>query len=285
MPYLQVNGIRLYYEWQGRADGPLLLLVNGLLTDTSSWAPVIRDLGPYYRILAYDCRGQGQSDKPDHPYPPTLHAQDLEELLTGLGLVGGVGSACIAAEGATGQGLHAIGLSSGGCVALQLAVRHPEWFRSLTLVDAYAEADTMLKVKLQGWVAAMEAGGGPLRFDVATPWVWGRSFLNRSYEALRPFRDKAMGISQQPAINLIRGAMDYSVAGELGRITCPTLAVVGEEDLLTPLPYAEQIVRGIPGARLAVLGGAGHASLLEQPAEFNRLALAFLDEAAGQPQR
>lgn len=281
MPHLQVNGIQLYYEFHGRESGPVMVLVNGLLTDTSSWAPIIKDLGAHFRILAYDCRGQGQSDKPDHPYPPALHAQDLEALLTALGLVGGSGAAGAANAGPAGQGIHAIGLSSGGCIALQLAVQHPDWFRSLTVVDAYAEADTMLKVKLQGWVSAMEAGGGPLRFDVATPWVWGRNFLNKTYEALRPFRDKAMGISQQPAMNLIRGAMDFDVSRELDRVSCPTLVVVGEEDLLTPMPYAEQMVRGIPQARLAVIAGAGHASLLEQPAEFNRLALEFLAGQGG----
>lgn len=266
MPFLQVGDVQLYYEWHGPNDAPPLVLVNGLLTDTSSWAPTVQALEHGYRILTYDCRGQGRSDKPPQPYPPSLHARDLEGLLQILGLAA--------------HGVHAIGLSSGGCVLLDLAARHPSWFRSLVIVDAYARVDNTLKAKLQGWVAAMKVGGGPLRFDVATPWVWGRTFLNQNYEALRPFRDKALGISQEPAINLITGAMDYNVVASLGQITCPTLVVVGEEDVLTPRPYAEEITEGVVGARLEVLAGAGHASLLEKPEEFNRLARRFLEGPA-----
>lgn len=265
MPFLQVEDVRLYYEWHGPEEAPPLVLVNGLLTDTSSWAPTVQALEHRYRILTYDCRGQGRSDKPPHPYPPSLHAHDLEGMLQALGLAA--------------YGVHAIGLSSGGCVLLDLAARRPSWFRSLVIVDAYARVDNALKARLQGWVAAMEVGGGPLRFDVATPWVWGRTFLNQNYEALRPFRDKAVGIPQEPAINLIKGAMNHDVLANLWRITCPTLAVVGEEDVLTPRPYAEEIAGGVAGARLEVLAGAGHASLLEKPEEFNRLALRFLEGA------
>ena len=266
MPFARVGELQLYYEWAGNQDRPVVVLINGLLTDTSSWTPTVAALRDRYRVLTYDCRGQGRSDKPgpedSSGYRPWLHAQDLSGLLGLLGV----------------EQAHAIGLSSGGCVALEVAAQQPDLFRSLTVVSAYARADTILRLKLQSWVSAMEIGGAPLRFDVATPYVWGASFLERHFEVLRPFREKAVGISLEPAINLIRGAMEHDVSDRLGRIAAPVLVVVGEEDILTPLSYARELVARLPRAKLQVMPGAGHAALLEQPEEFIRMGLSFLAE-------
>lgn len=283
MPLARIGDVKLFYEWLGPEGGPAgatgaadyatgvrtVVLVNGLLTDTSSWRPTIAALSPKYRVLAYDCRGQGKSDKPTPPdgggYPPRLHARDLGGLLDHLA----VGRA------------HFIGLSSGGCVALQLAADRPEWFRSIIVASAYARVDAALRAKLRSWVSAMEAGGAPLRFDVATPYVWGETHLDRNYEALKPFRDTALGISLEPAMNLIRGGMDHDILDRLPEIRVPVLVVTGDEDILTTPKHWRQLLTGLPAAEHATMRNAGHATLLEQPEAFNRLALDFLARVDG----
>src|SRR3954468_19259557 len=110
MPRIRVNDIELYYEFKGQPSGPTVVLVNGLLTATASWNAHLPFLGGRYRLLVYDCRGQGQSDKPDHVYETRLHIEDLAALLDALEI----------------ERAHFVGLSNGGAAVLAYAADHPE---------------------------------------------------------------------------------------------------------------------------------------------------------------
>lgn len=251
----------IHCQWQGKTDGPVLVLINGLLTDLSSWAGHLPAYTDRFRVLTYDCRGQGASDKPENgPYTIADHADDLRQLLD--------------AQGITSAAL--LGVSNGACVALQFAVRWPGRVTALVLANGYGRADTAIKVKLNSWLAGMAAGGGPLRFDVATPWVWGASFLNRSYEALKPFREKGSALPVYAVRNLIAGGMELDALDQAPNITCPTLLMTGDEDLLTPLSYSHELQRRIAGSQIVMLREAGHCMFLEQPAQFTKAAAEFL---------
>ncbi|MGH2541804.1 MAG: alpha/beta fold hydrolase, partial [Ardenticatenaceae bacterium] len=121
MPKVQVNEIDLYYEFHGRAAGAIVVFVNGLLTDMSSWTRHLPFFVEDYRCLLYDCRGQGQSDKPDHVYETAIHAEDLAELVKTLGI----------------ERAHVVGLSNGGAAALLFAADHPTRVDSLAVSGAY----------------------------------------------------------------------------------------------------------------------------------------------------
>ena len=85
MPVINGNGINLYYEWHGPESAPVLVLNNGILMNaTSSWLPQTQAFAASYRVLQYDCRGQGLSGRPDSPYSMELHADDLACLLAAL---------------------------------------------------------------------------------------------------------------------------------------------------------------------------------------------------------
>jgi 3-oxoadipate enol-lactonase len=253
MPTLLANGIDMYYEWEGLENGPVLVMINGLLTDLSSWNHHVKVFTPNFRVLRYDCRGQGGTEKHQAgSYIPALHARDLEALLHSLGV----------------DKASFLGVSSGGCIALQYAVRNPGRVTALVLANTYARADTALRVKLNSWAAAMQTGGGPLRFDVATPWVWGASFLERNYQALRPFREHAGGLEPHGVLALIHGAMEHDLEDQASVITCPTLLLAGDEDLLTPISYSQVLHRCIAGSQLQIFDQAGHAMFLEQAQRF-----------------
>ncbi len=239
-----------------------MLFVNGLLTDTSSWARHLPHFVGRYRCLLYDCRGQGQSAKPDHPYTTAHHAADLAALLEGLAI----------------EGAHVVGLSNGGAAALHVAAEQPHRVQSLVVSGAYATVDSLLRAKLTSWVRAMEAGGSPLRFDVATPWVWGGAFLDEHYDTLLAFREKGVNLPIQHAMNLIQGAMQHDVRAALPRVQAPTLAVVGEEDVLTPPALSRQIAEQVPHGRLHIMPGRGHAAALEDVPAFCQIVLDFLRE-------
>ncbi|MEW8977950.1 MAG: alpha/beta fold hydrolase [Symbiobacterium sp.] len=264
MPEIHANGITLHYRWQGRMDGPVLVLINGLLTDLSSWNGHLPHLTPHFRVLTYDCRGQGLSEKPDEgPYTPRLHADDLKGLLDGLGI----------------EKAALLGVSSGACVALSFAARWPERVSALVLANGYGVADTAMQVKLNSWLRAMEVGGGPLRFDVSVAWIWGASFLNNHYEALKPWREKGTALPAHAVIHLIRGAMEHDVLEQARNITCPTLLMTGDEDVLTPLSYSRALQERIAGSQVVVLKQAGHCMFLEHVDEFSQVAADFLRQA------
>ena len=254
--------MNLHYRWQGKEDGPVLVLINGLLTDLSSWNGHLPAYTDNFRVLTYDCRGQGQSDKPEEgPYTPEQHAQDLKELLDALNLTN----------------VALLGVSNGACIALQFAVRWPERVSALVLANGYGRADTAMKVKLTSWLNGMEAGGGPLRFDISSPWIWGASYLNKHYEALKPWREKGSALPVYAVRNLIAGGMEHDVLDLAANITCPTLLLTGDEDVLTPLSYTHDLQRRIAGSQIVMLREAGHCMFLEQPTQFTQAAAAFLN--------
>jgi 3-oxoadipate enol-lactonase len=262
MPYQSVNRIQLYYEWHGDAAAFPLVLINGLLADTTGWMFQTEPYATHFRLLLYDCRGQGQSATPPGPYPTDQHAQDLVALLDALGV----------------QQTHLVGLSNGGAVAMTVAATYPERVARLVVADSYAHSDLLIHAKLTSWLQALEHGGLSLRFDVATPWVWGQTFLAANRHLLAPLREKAASTDAEAVRGLLSGALDYDIRDQLGAIRAPTMVLVGEEDLLTPPWYAREICTAIDGAQLCVIPQAGHALPIERPALFNALTLDFLND-------
>lgn len=262
MPLTRVNGVELYHEWHGPDGAPAVVFVNGLLTDTSSWAPHLPAFADRYRCLVYDCRGQGRSSKPDQPYPPTIHAADLGALCDALDI---------------GRALF-VGLSNGGTALLHLAAARPGLVRALAVSGVFAHADPLQQAKLRAWATAMETGSAALRFDVSMPWVWGARFLDANHERVMKFRDRALLMPTEAAINLIRGAMDHDAREVLPRVTSPALVLVGEEDVLTPRWLAADLVRRLPDARLEVMAAGGHAVALEDAEAFSARVLEFFAE-------
>ena len=117
MPTQHVNDIAMYYE--GHGDGEPLVLIPGLSADVSDYARLIAELARHFRVIAFDNRGAGRSDKPDAPYSIQMMSDDAAALLDALG----IGPA------------HIVGTSMGGRVGVDLALRHPEHVRSLILVS------------------------------------------------------------------------------------------------------------------------------------------------------
>ena len=122
MPYVEVNDIQMYYEIHG--DGEPLVLIVGLATDISEWDGIIRWLAQKYKVLAFDNRGAGRTDKPDTPYSIEMMAEDTAGLMQTLGI----------------QQAHLLGISMGGRIALALAFLHSERVKKLVLVSTSARS-------------------------------------------------------------------------------------------------------------------------------------------------
>lgn len=247
------KGLELHYVRGGAkgAGAAPIVFVNGLTMDTTAWRPVAERLGSRHPTLRYDARGQGESDKPAGPYAPEQHREDLLALLEVLEL----------------PSVHLVGLSNGGLVALLAAAAAPERVLSLSMVDSFARVDAMLRTVLASWRQALEAGGAALRFDVATPWVWGQAFLAAHLGEVLAFRELAARAEPQVIRDLIDGLSSLDDARPaLRRYPGPLLALVGEDDVLTPPRYSREIVEAAGRGEVVLLPEAGHAAPLERPA-------------------
>lgn len=127
MPTVEANGITLYYEVHG--DGPPLVLILGLGADIGVFQPLVRDLAAHHRVLAFDNRGAGRSGKPHEPYTVPMMADDTAGLVRAVGMAGAA----------------VLGISLGGRIAMELAVRHPELVGRLVLVSTAARVVPTLR--------------------------------------------------------------------------------------------------------------------------------------------
>ena len=265
MPNTQLNtGVTLHYKHHPNPGKETLVFINGLTMDTTAWKQAERHFRSDYATLRYDCRGQGESDKPAGPYTPEQHTHDLIALLDALNITRA----------------HLIGLSNGGLISILAAAQlGHERIQSVSAVDSFVQADALLQIILDSWKNALECGGTTLRFDVATPWVWGQGFLAAFKDEVLAFRDKAAMSDRAAIAALIEGLRGFDNALDaLEAYEGPVLALVGEDDVLTPPRHAEQIARHAKRGQLVVLENAGHAAPIERPQDVARIIHNFLKE-------
>lgn len=261
MSRLHANGVELYYELHGADNAPLLVLNNGIIMNAAtSWAFQTKTLSQHYRLLQYDCRGQGGSEHPDQPYSMELHADDLAALLTALRV----------------KKAHLAGISYGGEVAQAFALQYPERTHSLILADTVSEVGPELRITVESWLSAARAGDAEAFFNTTVPWNFSPAFIAGNPRLLADARQRYEQLDFAAIVRLCESFLDVDFTARLGGIKCPTCILVGSLDVLKGPAYAAILKQGIPHAELHTLQGAGHASCWERPQEFNTVFLGFL---------
>jgi len=263
MSKVHANGIELYYELHGPEDAPLLVLNNGIIMNaTTSWAFQTKALAQKYRILQYDCRGQGQSEHPVGPYSMEMHADDLAALLTILGY----------------EKAHIAGISYGGEVAQAFGLKYPERTLSLILADTVSEVGAELRIIVDAWLDSAKAADANAFFNATVPWNFSQAFITANPALLADAKKRYTLLDYPAVVRLCEAFMDVNFTARLGEIKCPVCIMAGSLDLLKGPAYAAILKNGIPHAELHLLQGAGHASCWERPQEFNTVVLGFLSK-------
>ncbi len=247
--------------------GPAVVFLNGIAMTIAHWKPLLPFFADSYRCLCHDMRGQMLSDRPGGPYSLEMHADDLAALMDLRGIARA----------------HLVGTSYGAEVAMVFALNYPERCASLVLVDGVSELDPLLSVTVESWKRAALAD--PVTFYRAiVPWNYSAAYIGRSRELLAK-REAAVACLPRDYftafVSLCDAFLDIDLTRRLGNIACPTLVMVGENDILKHSGFARTIAAGIPGARLAVIPGAGHAAVIEDPEAVGRAARDFIDLQAG----
>ncbi|MEW5939787.1 MAG: alpha/beta hydrolase [Chloroflexota bacterium] len=257
MAKIHSNGINLYYEIHG--EGQPLLFIHGLGSSARDWELQVGEFAKSYRVVTFDLRGHGQSDKPAGPYSMAMFAADTAGLLKGLGV----------------DRAHVVGISLGGGVAFQLALDAPQMVRTLTVVNSTPELIVRtFKERMMVWqrIAIVKLLGMRKMGEVLSK----RLFVKPEQEEIRrTFVEHWAENDQRAYLEAMRALVGWSVAARIGSIACPTLVVAADQDY-SPLSIKEEYAKKIPGARLAVIPDSRHATPVERPEQFNLTLQKFL---------
>ncbi len=243
-----------------------VLLLSGADSNRLIWHKQLDVFGRAFRTIAVDYRDTGDSDPVSEPYTIADLADDAAFVLDALGV----------------QRAHVVGVSLGGYVGLQMALRHPERVEKLVLVTTSAtyippgpemmaqmrqlQQDQRLEVgeRMQRVLALVTAPG----YFANHPQDWDRIAQWARY---RPQR-------QEAAFRQMQASLPYDVSGQLDHIQVPTLVVQGELDPRVAPENGRFLAEHITEARLLLYPNTGHLVIIERAEEFNRDVLAFLEE-------
>jgi pimeloyl-ACP methyl ester carboxylesterase len=245
--------------WQERGDGAPLLLIQGLGYGRWSWEPIVPALAERYRVLWFDNRGIGDSDKPEGPYTAKLMAGDALQVLDEAGV----------------ERAHVLGASLGGMVAQEVAAGSPERVDKLVLCCTTPGGPAT--VPMPDVTRQLFAEAPTLAPDVALRrFVVNALGSDPSDELVEELYRRRVANPPDPAGWQSQAAAGLTFQGVEGAIGAPTLVLTGTEDNVVDPGNADVVASRIPGARVERLPGAGHLFFWEQPDACVRIISEFL---------
>ena len=265
MPYFKAqDGCNLYYELSGEGSGkPDVAFINGTLQTTINWKAIGKRLCDRFRLLLYDCRGQGESDLGDLPLSLKQHAKDLHELLYDLGI----------------HQTHIIGISHGARVALSLAEDHPELVARMVLCSISTRSTFRAKMVVQSWFEILQRHSLDAMVWAAVPHVFGPNYLRQNAKTIDRMVKTIVRRNRTDALRKHLEAMQHypPLANTIKKTPFLMLVLTGEDDPLVTGEGAREIAE-ICGGRHLELKGIGHSIAVEAPELFARLVSGFLEQ-------
>jgi pimeloyl-ACP methyl ester carboxylesterase len=259
----RVNGVEMAYELRGNGDP--VVMIHGAQGDQTMFSNMAAMFANRFRVLTFDQRGSGLSEKPDMEYSIALLADDTAALMDYVGITRA----------------HVIGVSMGGTVAQELALRHADKVRSLVL--GCTTAGGSKSVRIGGDHVAAAYSTRPMtaeeRGRALAEAAFTKGYIEQHPEIIGSMVEARR---QRPIDNValdhrMRAIFKHDAYDRLPRISCPTLVITGKDDALVPWENSKIITDQIPGAKLVLLEPAGHCFWLEQPARSNEEIMRFIE--------
>ena len=254
--YASVNGLKVYYEIHGSGGVPVVLL-HGAYMSTGAMQPLLSDLAKSRQIIAVDLQGHGRTADIDRPLQYEQMADDVAALLEHLGI----------------SQADIVGYSMGGNVALQLAIRHPDLVRKLVVASG--------QYRLDGMYPEVIAGIAELTPEImrGTPWYEEYANVAPNPEDFPTLVEKLKRLD----------AEEFAWPEEdIQAIAAPTLLIYGDADVFRPEHMVELFrllgggvpgdLTGLPKARLAVLPGTTHITVMNRIDWLLPMITEFLNE-------
>ena len=263
MPRVEVDGLTLNYDVQGK--GEPLLLIPYLSADHACFAFQLPAYTEHFSCIAVDLPGSGESDKPAGAYSTEGYADQVAAFLGAMGI----------------ERAHVAGVSLGATVGMHLAARHPGRVRSLSLHSGWHATDDYLKIVVEQWrtLASALPTVADVVIEAIFPWCFTPEMYVERPEFVDALVDFVRGRPAQPVDAFLAqtdAVIAHDASAALGDIEAPTLITFGARDLVCSTRFAEPLENGIGWSELVVFEHLSHAGLHEDPETFNRATLDFL---------
>ena len=257
-----LDGTRIHYEVTGRIGRTPVLMIQGLGASKNAWNLQRIAMATRFRIISFDNRGAGRSDKPTEPFTLEQMADDAIAVLDAAGI----------------ETAHIVGASMGGVISQIVAVKYPQRVRSLTLVCTACRNHPWRQELLQSWAKTAEEKGMIEVGKEAAQWVMSPRSFRRLVPAFTWMGPLAALRPRHSFVSQIHAILDTreDLVDQLSTITAPTMVIVGNQDILTPRGDSEEIAERIPNSELVVISGAAHGLMMEHSSTFNKILIEFL---------
>ncbi len=263
MPEVKIGDITFYYETHG--VGHPVVLIRGLGSNADHWYPQIPALSSSFRVVSYDNRGIGRSDKPDEPFTISTMAEDAVGIMDALGI----------------EKAHIMGLSMGGMVAQEFALQFPHRVHGLVLACTHCGGKKAVPAsgEIQALFAEFIATASPEAARKAGKCLFAEHTLSKAPEMVREYQAISARFPPEARVLLqqFEAVKGHDTWSRLQEIQAPTLVITGAEDLLIVPENSRILAENIPDARLCIIPGGGHQFLVERAQAANEAILAFLE--------
>jgi 3-oxoadipate enol-lactonase len=254
----KINGLDIHYEIQG--DGPPIVFVHGLGATSNVWHAQRTTLSKYYQVIVYDRSGSGRSQQSREGCSIDAWTDELAGLLDHLAIPTAV----------------VVGHSLGSVVAQRFAGKYAPRTKALILAGGEAEFGPAEKKAFTERARSIEASGLVVVVD-----AWLNAVLSAATREANPalagmVREMFLANDAKTYALHCLALRDASVCADHPNIVCPTLLTVGDQDLVTPLSWQQQIAARIANSRIRTIPNTAHMTMLESPAVFNTVLLDFL---------
>ncbi|MEE9569853.1 MAG: alpha/beta hydrolase [Candidatus Binatia bacterium] len=272
MPFIKLNDLNFFYEIHG--EGEPLVLISGTASSGEHWKVFqVPELSKHFRVLTWDHRGTGQSDKPDVPYSMGMFAEDCVNLMKALGI----------------EKAHIMGHSMGGRVAQWVAIDHPECVASLILSGngpgkAYEGQYYERGVPLEACLELIEKGFERFMHDhYNSEFMFPPEFVKKNPEAVQRFRGAAL---KHPTplrcyLRHVIARQEHETLHLLDKIKHPTLVICGGGDRVAcgtgdHVRSSQALAEGIKGSEFVIVEGGNHGYLRQMPEKANPIYIDFI---------
>ena len=265
MAQVNFDGRTVYYKVCGTQGEPIVIL-NGIMMSTASWTPFIKEFSKNNIAIFVDFLDQGQSSRETAPYDHSLQVKALDEVLKVLPY----------------DKVSIMGISYGGEIAIQYAVKYPQKVKRLVLANTAGRTSSWLRKIGDGWNEVAKTYNGYSYYLTTIPVIYSTEFFEQHADwmasregTLTKYFDRKEVLDA--LIRLTDSSRDYDYTDRLCEINCPTLIISGSEDGLVPMTEQKLLHQKIKGSVYATINGCGHASMYENPQLFTALVLGFVN--------
>lgn len=259
MPLIQTGDIETYYEIT--EDGEPMVLIHGAGGSHDNWHPQVKYFSERFKVLTYDVRGHGKTGGSDRKYSCALFADDLYELLNTLQI----------------ENPAVCGLSLGGMIAQEYAVKYQSNLAGLVLADTAVATALTLSDKLQKWMFPASLVKWYIRRKTPEDYArWSFGYFDMKEDVREYLIQEQLRMDQTEFLKLMDAVYGFKLL-DLASIKVPTLVVLGENERKAVFPHADKMIELIEDSKKVIIPEAGHASNLENPEEFNRILDEFLE--------